>query len=132
MKRMIAIVFAFIMLLGIAATALADTATFTNFVLSNGVNGKKQTSNVKKSSSTGIYPTTVVTSISGATSSAPMVARVRLNTGDKATNTFKVYVTNTYWCAWLSGYGKKGDYYNLRMQNTTGGPTITVSGTFTP
>lgn len=132
MKKTNAIIFAVIMLLTIAAVALADTASFTNFQLSNGVNGKQQSPTVTKTTATNYSSKTVISSISGATASEPMVACVRHENGNRASGTFNISSTGTYWGTWKSGYGQSGDRYFLRMQNTTGGPTVTVSGTFTP
>ena len=132
MKKTMAIVLAVIMLLGIATTALAETAKFTNFKLSNGVDGKQQSPTVEKTTETNYSSKTEITSIKGATASEPMVARVRREDGKRASGSFDVSAKGTYWNTWYSGYGTKGERYYLRMQNTTNGPTITVSGKFTP
>ena len=45
---------------------------------------------------------------------------------------YDISSTGTYMKTWKSGYGINGESYYLMMQNTTYGPPVTVSGTFTP
>lgn len=132
MKKMIAIIMAVIMIMAMTAVALADTVSFTGFYLDNGIYGKQQTPFVVKTTPTNNSSRTVITSISGATSEEPMVARVRKNDGSEASSTIDISSTGTYMKTWKSGYGINGESYYLMMQNTTYGPPVTVSGTFTP
>lgn len=132
MKKTMSILLAAVLLMSIALTAYAASATFTNFTLMNGVNGKQQTPAVVKATGNNHSSKTEITDITGATEAAPMVARVRRGDGSVASTSFDIVEEGPYYQGWYSGFGYDGDMYYLRMQNTTNGPTIVVSGVFTP
>ena len=92
MKRILSVTLVVALLLLTAASALADTAYFTSYVLSNGVNGKKNSNAALKSTSTGTYYIVGVTSISGATSNDPMVCNVYNTSNVKVSASKGVYV----------------------------------------
>ena len=136
MKRILAITLVVSMLLLISATALADTIYFINFTLENGVNGKQNSGTAKKSTATGTKFTVGVTSISGATSAGPMVCNVYNSSNTKVSKSSGSIYTTGSWARDYTGTngadGIKDKYYYLKMQNTTGGPTIKVTGYLTP
>ena len=130
MLRRISIIL--IVVFALSVIAFADSTNYS-YTLSNGVNGKRETDYVLKTTATGTSAKTTISSISGATASYPMVARVRAAGGGQASELQDhITTTTTYYFTWKDGYGSYGKNYKMRMQNTTNGPTITVSGTFTP
>lgn len=133
MKKGFVVFLALAMLLSTVVVALADTATFTNFVLDNGVNGKKNTASVKKSGADGTAPTVTFVKLTGATQSGPIVVRARRSRdGAAATGLGEYYTLGAHKGKYKSGFGKQNELYYLVMQNTTGGPRITASGSFVP
>jgi len=133
MKKGFVVFLVLAMLLSMVVMALADTSTFTNFVLDNGVDGKKNTLSAKKSGADGTAPTVTFTKLAGATQSGPIVVRARRSRdGAAATGLGEYYTLGEHKGKYNSGFGLQGELYYLVMQNTTGGPRITASGTFVP
>lgn len=131
MKKMLALIIAIVTLITIAA-AIAQDATYTNYLLSGGINGKKNTAKVKKEVTGSAR--NVVTYISRTLSNTdPVITKVRrASDGAPVTSAHEVIATGTYYLGYGSNYGQTNIKYYMKMQNTTGSPDVTISGTFTP
>jgi hypothetical protein len=140
MKRTLSsILIVIVLLFGLSSVALAiDTAPFKNYILKNGVNGKLNSDEATKAGTTGTQFKLSVTYISGATQAYPMCCNVyRADSNSIASkNMGQIYYTDT-WCRDYKtdangSVGIKGKNYFLKMQNSTNGPLIVVSGSLTP
>lgn len=136
MKRLLSVLLIVVMLFALSATAMAGSVTFIGFVLENGVNGKRVSGSAEKAGETGTQFNLTISSISGATKAEPMVCNV-YNANNKKVSAKAGNISRTG--SWDRDYagkngakGIKGNQYHLKMQNTTGGPEITVTGTLTP
>lgn len=131
MKRVLLVALVLMILLS-GMIAVADDTTYTNYLLSGGSSGKKNTSHVKKTE-TGSAENTVTYLSRTLSENDPVITKVRRSSdGQPVTSAKEVTALGVYYMGYGSSYGQTEKKYYMKMQNTTGSPDVTISGTFKP
>lgn len=133
MKKMVCLLISMVMIFSLFSYALAEDYTDYYKVLSDGINGKKNTNSVTKGAA-GSAQNDVYSLSRTLSSDDPVIAKVRYGkNGNPVTDASNITKETLYYMSYeYYEKGIVGDKYYMKMQNTTGSAAVTISGRFTP